>query len=55
MFLPKERWLPVGAGKGEGQERGRKLRGTTTMYIINKLEGYIRQYGDVANIYNNYN
>ena len=25
------------------------------MYKINKLEGYIIQYGDVANIYNNYN
>lgn len=32
----------LASGKvGEGQEQGRKLRGTSIMYKINKLQGYI--------------
>ena len=33
---------------GEGQNRGRGLRGTTTMYKINKLQGHIVQHGECS-------
>ena len=35
----------MGQGKGgEGQDRGRGLRVQTTMYKINKLQGYVVQH-----------
>ena len=33
-----------GKGRGEGQDRGRGLRVQTTMYKINKLQGYVVQH-----------
>lgn len=37
-----------GEGKGEEQRRGRRVRGTPTMYTINKIQG--QSTGNTVNI-----
>ena len=35
-------------GRGEGQDRGRELRGTNVVMYINKLQGYIVQHREYS-------
>lgn len=40
----------LGEGRAEEKDRGRGLRDRTTMYKINKLQRYIVQHKNIANI-----
>ena len=46
-------WWPMGSGGGVARQ-GRSVRGTTTMYQINELQGRITQQTTQPSFYNNF-